>query len=198
MKANILIGIAIMMGSVFTISAQQQKASVRVVDQQVREMKRLDRPDRQAGEMQRPARQDHFGFLQKLDDSQREELKKMQLEQMKERTRIHHQLKEKRAKLELLQTADKPDMKEINKTIDEITVIQAQKMKMEAANRQKVRSMLTEEQRVYFDARSAQGDRMREPQMKRPSGGNDRERFRGNGDRSMPPRFRGKDTIGKQ
>ena len=90
-----------------------------------------------------------------LTDLQREELKKIRTEQMKERTQARNLLNEKRAKLETLQTADKADMKEINKVIDEIAAIQAQEMKAQAANRQKIRSLLTEEQRAYFDAHSA-------------------------------------------
>ena len=83
-------------------------------------------------------------------------LKKLiRTEQLKERTQTDNLLKEKRAKLESLQTADKPDLKEINKVIDEITALQAQKMKSQAASRQKIRSLLTEEQRALFDARGA-------------------------------------------
>jgi Spy/CpxP family protein refolding chaperone len=90
--------------------------------------------------------------MMKLDDRQREGIRKIRTEQMKARSQTRHQLKEKRAKLELLQTADKPDMKEIDKLIDEIAALQAQDMKARAADRQKIRSLLTEEQRIHFDA----------------------------------------------
>ena len=90
-----------------------------------------------------------------LNDQQREEMKKIRTEQLKERTQTRNLLREKRAKLEVLQTAEKPDMKAINKLIDEIAVVQAQEMKNQAANRQKIRSLLTEEQRVRFDAQGA-------------------------------------------
>ena len=88
-----------------------------------------------------------------LDDKQREEIGKIRMEQIKERTQTRNLLTEKRAKLEVLQTADKPDMKEINKVIDEIAAVQAQQMKAQAASRQKIRNVLTEEQRTYYDAR---------------------------------------------
>jgi len=88
-----------------------------------------------------------------LNDKQREEIKKIRMEQLKERTKTRNLLREKRAKLEVLQTADKPDMKEINKLIDEIAAIQAQELKSQAASRQKIRSLLTDEQRAVFDAR---------------------------------------------
>jgi Spy/CpxP family protein refolding chaperone len=93
-----------------------------------------------------------------IDDKQREEIKKIRMEQLKERTKTRNILREKRAKLELLQTADKPDMKDINKLIDEIAAIQAQQMKANAANRQKIRSLLTDEQRAVFDARGGKNN----------------------------------------
>jgi len=96
-----------------------------------------------------------------LNDQQREELKKIRTEQLKERTQTRNLLREKRAKLEVLQTAEKPDMKAINKLIDEIAAMQAQEMKSQAASRQKIRSLLTEEQRTHFDARGANFGNMR-------------------------------------
>ncbi len=152
MKATILLAIAITIGSVLNVSGQQQEGKSRA-DKQPREMKRTNRSD-------------GFVFRQELDDKQREEIRKIRTGQMKERTQTHNLLKEKRAKLEVLQTADKVDQKEINKTIDEIASIQAQRMKAEAANRQKVRSMLSEEQRILFDARSGERTRMFEERNK--------------------------------
>jgi len=99
--------------------------------------------------------------METLSDKQREEIRKIYSEQLKERTKMRNLLKEKRAKLEVLQTAEKPDLKEINKVIDEIAALQAQEMKAQAASRQKIRSLLTEEQRVYFDAQKANSGNFR-------------------------------------
>jgi len=90
-----------------------------------------------------------------LTDQQREEIRKIRTEQLKQSTQTGNLLKEKRAKLESLQTANPPDMKKINKVIDEIAALQAQEMKSQAASRQKIRSLLNEEQRAVFDARGA-------------------------------------------
>jgi len=87
-----------------------------------------------------------------FDNKQREEMSKIHTEQIKERTQTRNLLQEKRARLEVLQTAEKPDMREINKMIDEIAAIQAQEMKNQSASRQKIRSLLTDEQRTYYDA----------------------------------------------
>jgi Spy/CpxP family protein refolding chaperone len=99
--------------------------------------------------------------LGNLDEKQREELQKIRTEQTKERTQFRNQLMEKQAKLEVLQTAEKPDMREVNKVIDEIVAVQAQEMKAQAASRQKIRSLLTDEQRVRFDAMGANREGMR-------------------------------------
>lgn len=97
----------------------------------------------------------------KLNEKQRAEIQKIRAKQLKERIQTSNLLKEKRAKLEVLQTADQPDMKEIDKLIDEIAAIQAEEMKDQAASRQKIRSLLTEEQRTIFDARGASQGNMR-------------------------------------
>jgi Spy/CpxP family protein refolding chaperone len=68
-------------------------------------------------------------------------------------------------------------MKDINKAIDEIAAAQAQEMKTMAASRQKIRSLLTEEQRVHFDARTAGADRIRAGRRQPDRAGND-NRFR--------------------
>jgi len=103
-----------------------------------------------------------------LNDQQREEMKKIRTEQLKERTQTRNLLREKRAKLEVLQTDEKPDMKAINKLIDEIAAVQAQEMKNQAATRQKIRSLLNEEQRVRFDAQGGNFGNMRTDGENRP------------------------------
>jgi len=142
MKTKVLMAIAIAAMTNLTVDAQPQ--NVRPYSgQNPQEVRRVMRPEGFAS----PARN--------LDEKQREEISKIRTEELKERTKTRNLLNEKRAKLETLQTADKPDIKEINKVIDEIAAIQAQEMKAQAAGRQKVRSLLTDEQRVYYDAQGA-------------------------------------------
>ncbi len=162
MKTRILMAIAIAAVSNLAVWAQPKNAQP-WSGKSPAEVKRVMRPD---------------GFVSPmgLDEKQREEIKKIRMEQMKERTQTRNQLKEKRAKLEVLQTADKSDLKEINKVIDEIASIQAQEMKAQAAHRQKIRSMLTEEQRVYFDAHFANKDGARAFRQKEHQDRSDRSR----------------------
>ena len=148
MKTKFFMAIAIAVVTVMTASAQPQRGQL-VQGLNRQEERQVNR----SGGFSLP--------MGKLDEKQREEFQKIRTAQMKENTQFRNLLREKRAKLEVLQTADKPEMKEINKVIDEIAAIQAQEMKSQAANRQKIRSLLTEEQRVRFDAIGANRGDMR-------------------------------------
>jgi Spy/CpxP family protein refolding chaperone len=71
----------------------------------------------------------------------------------KELVQINNLLDEKKAQLKTLEQVEKPDMKSINAKIDEITNLQNKKMKLSADHKAKVRSVLTEKQRVWMDSR---------------------------------------------
>jgi Spy/CpxP family protein refolding chaperone len=73
-------------------------------------------------------------------------------------------MQEKSARLNTLKSADKQDLTAINKVIDEITAIKANLMKKQAAHHADVSKLLTDEQRVHFNARQGErgkGKRMR-------------------------------------
>jgi Spy/CpxP family protein refolding chaperone len=159
MKTNIFMAIALAALTSLTATAQPQRMQP-YSGKSPNEVRQVMRPDNK--EMKRPTGrggQRSEGFFMafqgiNLDENQQKEIEKIRLEQVKERTKTRNLMREKRAKLELLQTADKPDMKEINRVIDEIAAIQAQEMKAQAAARQKIRALLNEEQRVQFDSRN--------------------------------------------
>ena len=161
MKTNVFF--AIVLATSLSVNAQSQKMQPHS-GKSPKEMKQV-RPERHTMPM-----------IGNLDEKQREEIKKIRTDQVKERVQTRNLLREKRAKLELLQTSDKPDMKEINKVIDEIAAVQAQAMKAKAAGRQKIRNLLTEEQRIYYDAYAANKGNMYPAQKKRTW---DDGRFRG-------------------
>jgi len=169
MKRNILMAIAIGVVMSITVNAQSQRMQFNTGRRpvNVRQLVRprgFDLPDRN------------------LNDTQREEIRKIRTEHQKELVQTSNLLKEKRAELEVLQTADKPDMNEINRVIDEIAALQAQEMKAQATSRQQIRNLLTDEQRVYYDRRPGAigenrrasrniripGDRIREQRPERP------------------------------
>ena len=138
-RSSLLMAVVIAGASCFSSYAQTQ--SVR--SYQYRDVREVPAMRSLAREMPEGSR---------LDDSQREAIQKIQSERLKESTQTRNQLNEKYAKLEALQTSDKPDMNEINKMIDEISGLQAKEMKAQAESRQKIRGLLTEEQRILYDA----------------------------------------------
>ncbi|PKP06761.1 MAG: hypothetical protein CVU10_04170 [Bacteroidetes bacterium HGW-Bacteroidetes-5] len=95
----------------------------------------------------------------KFTQEQRESIKALRFELEKEMVQVQNQLGEKKAQLKTLQQVDKPDMKAINSKIDEITSLQNKMMKAKAANTAKIRSLLTDEQRLMFDKRGAHAKR---------------------------------------
>ena len=56
-------------------------------------------------------------------------------------------------------------MNAINKTIDEIVSIKGQLMKSRAAHRADVSALLTDEQKVFFNAHQGMGNRMHQKGM---------------------------------
>jgi len=88
-----------------------------------------------------------FGFT----DDQKKQMKDLQFKQDKQLLPIENQIKEKKAHLQTLRTADKADMNEINKTIEEIGKLKIEKMKIREAGIQDFRKILTDEQRLRFD-----------------------------------------------
>lgn len=114
---------------------------------------------------QRPAGQGAAGspmelrmkrMLPDLTDEQMSQIKTLRIEMLKKVNPLKAQIKEKRAHIETLSLADQADMKAINKSIDELTQLQAQLMKIMAKFRQDVRAILTPDQRAVYDSRVRQ------------------------------------------
>lgn len=123
-------------------------------------------------------------MLPDLTDAQKDQMKAVRIKTMKSVQPLRNQLMEKRARLNTLSSADKVDMKAINKQIDEMSTLKASMQKVRAASKQEVRSILTEDQRVIFDAHkgrsySRNGEGNRPQQMRRkgngPQGGFDKK-----------------------
>ena len=95
--------------------------------------------------------------LPDLTDEQKEKIADLRTEHMKVMLQKRNQVQEKMAKLRTLETAEKADLNAINGLIDEVSDVKADIAKLQAAHRQKVRSLLTDEQRVIFDSRPGKG-----------------------------------------
>jgi Spy/CpxP family protein refolding chaperone len=93
-----------------------------------------------------------FSAIPNITEEQEAKLKELRLDFIKERQSIMNVMREKRAHLITLQSEDKVDMSAVNKTIDEITELQNKQLKNMAKQRQAVRNILTDEQKVFFDS----------------------------------------------
>src|SRR5262249_15268700 len=92
-----------------------------------------------------------------LTEDQKKKIADIKTPVAKDVLQLNNQLGEKRARLKTLQSADKADQSAINATIDDISKLQAQVMKKRAAERQAIRTVLTDEQRLAFDRQDREG-----------------------------------------
>jgi len=90
--------------------------------------------------------------IPELTADQEAKLKEFRTKHLKEITPLKNELNEKHARLQTLESADKLDMAAIDKTIDEIAQIKAKLMKKHIAHRAEVASILTDDQKVFFNA----------------------------------------------
>lgn len=94
----------------------------------------------------------HIG-VSDLTDEQKQQIRTVEISMQRTVVQVNNQLAEKQARQHTLEAQDKPDMKAINRCIDEQVKLIADKLKAEAEFKQKVRTLLTEEQRVEFDSK---------------------------------------------
>ncbi len=125
---------------------------------------------------QKPA---NFAFLQ-LSEEQQNKIDALRVEFMAKNLPLKNQLGEMRAKMKSLQTGDNQNLKDISNLIDDMSAVQAQIRKNAAAHRLDVRALLTDDQKVLFDAHQGQRGR-RGPQNARMNKGNRGPRGYGNG-----------------
>ncbi len=100
-----------------------------------------------------------------LTEEQKTKMKDLRVAYMKEVTPVKNVLAEKKARLNTLTVADKADMNEINKTIDEIAKLKADMMKARINHQIKVKALLTNEQKVYFNAHMGKNKGMKKAGM---------------------------------
>ena len=106
---------------------------------------------------------EQHGWKATLTDEQEKQIARLKLDYKKKAMPLKGRIQQAKVELALLITTDKPNQNDINKKIDEITKLKAEKMRLKAAHKIEVRKVLNEEQRVQFDLR----------QLKKASGGKD-------------------------
>lgn len=124
--------------------------------------KENQRPGQKSMEMRQAERQ-HFRANSFLTDEQKEAVKKIRMETAKEVKPLKNQLRELQAHQQTLATAENADMKAIYKNIDKMSGVKAEIAKIMAKQRQEVRSLLTDEQRLKMDQRMDRRQRGERP-----------------------------------
>lgn len=94
-----------------------------------------------------------------ITEEQNSQIQDLRTDHLKTMRPFRNEIREQRAQLRTLETADSPDMSKINNTIDNISGIQNKMHKTRASHIQDIRKILTEEQRVYFDTHRARRGR---------------------------------------
>ena len=122
-----------------------------------------------------------------LTDEQRDDIDALRLNVLDKSSDLRNDIAQKRLELRKLETADKPSQSQINAKIEEISALRTDMMQLHAQHRQDVRALLTDQQRIVFDARP------RGPRHGKGYGrGNGRGRGCGNGQGYGPGNGRGR------
>lgn len=112
------------------------------------------RPNQGSGDKQEESRVDQFlRGIPNITPEQTSKVKELHLQFMKGANGLHTRIGEKEAHLQTLATDDKPDMKAIDLTIDEIHALKGQLAKLRMKLRMDIRQLLTPDQRIVFDRR---------------------------------------------
>lgn len=157
MKTKVLI---MAMVAVFAFTSttlgQNQKRGKRDADRREAVMKRQDRV---------AERMDSF-----FTDEQQEKIEELKLETAQKIKPLRNELNELQARQRTLSTADDADLDAIYENIDKISEARSEMQKIMAKQHQDIRSMLTEEQLLKYDAMKNRGSRgIKNSRFNRPS-----------------------------
>jgi Spy/CpxP family protein refolding chaperone len=94
-----------------------------------------------------------------LTDAQKDKIEDLMVAHIKDVKPLRNEVREKRVKLQNLETDDNPSLSKINDLIDDIGALKITIQKKRAAHRQEVRKVLTEKQRLFFDRHGKKGQR---------------------------------------
>ena len=98
---------------------------------------------------------DRMAKLMDLSDQQKEQIQETMLATRQKLLPLQNQMGEQMARLRTLRTSDEVDMEAINAVTEDLGDIRVEMMKKRLASEQKIRALLTEEQRIVFDSRRA-------------------------------------------
>jgi|GEM_PF-505591 len=121
-----------------------------------------------------------------LTEEQKSAMEKLRTAHLKKAELTRAEIGEKEARLNTLRLADEPDVKAIDRTIDDISKLRGDLMKEREAQQREIRNLLTDDQKAMYDARPGRGYRRhaygaRNDRDDRPGRGNGRGNGRGFG-----------------
>ncbi len=90
--------------------------------------------------------------LPNLTKEQKDQLDEIHLKYVKIKMPIHNKLAEKHVRLQSLATADKVDLKAIDNLVSEIGALKIKIMQSDEHERQEIRKVLNDDQRIIFDS----------------------------------------------
>ena len=144
MKKTICISIALLLAAVVTVSAQENNR---------RENRRSALSEDINKERMINVRENikHAEMLAGLNKEQREQVEQLQAEVQEGLTQLNNKLNEKQEQLQALETQKPANINAINQNIDEQAKLMADKMKLKAGLKQKIRALLNKEQLARYD-----------------------------------------------
>lgn len=102
-------------------------------------------------------RGDCAAIIPDLTEDQEAKILKLRNEHFRKAEQKRAEIGEKQARLNTLRVAEVQDVKAIDKNIDELAALRADLMKAREAHRREVKALLTDDQKVWFDANAGQG-----------------------------------------
>lgn len=142
MRPFVIISLTILMVAVFSTNIFGQRGNPR--------QSMADRPN--MGTFQQWNGDRPMLRIPDLTDEQREQIRDIHLRAQEEGLELRNQLNEQQARLRTLTTGSGIDMDESNGVIEQIGSLRTELMKHRLATRMEVRDLLTDEQKVFFDA----------------------------------------------
>lgn len=91
--------------------------------------------------------------LPNMTDDQKAKIKKIDLKNLEAMTPLKNQMREKRARMATLVSTNPVNLKEADAAADEIGKIMTSVMKLQIRHDQEIRTVLTPDQQIIFDAR---------------------------------------------
>lgn len=101
-------------------------------------------------------------LVENLTPEQEAKIQQLRTAQVEKRLKHRSQMDELRARQRTLMLEKNPDMNAVNAVVDQMTALRGEMMKESIRHRQAIRSLLTDEQRVKFDAHSQRGPRQQQ------------------------------------